>query len=189
MFPAPVSIRHLFNMTRLLALSLLLTGQLATAAGAAETDAVRAPEFTHSDARDWLNSQPLTLADLRGKVVLLDVWTFGCWNCYRSFPWLKAVEKQFAAADFTILGVHSPEFDHERDRAAVEAKVREFELQHPVMLDNDFSYWKALDNRYWPAFYLIDKQGQIRARFVGETHAGDRNALAMEAVITDLLAE
>ncbi|MGF1644213.1 MAG: redoxin family protein [Thiotrichales bacterium] len=148
-----------------------------------------APEFTHTDPSDWFNGPPLKLTDLRGKVVLLDVWTFGCWNCYRSFPWLKALESRYAGQGLAVVGVHTPEFDHERERDAVAAKIREFGLKHPVMLDNDSSYWRALNNRYWPAFYLIDKHGNLRARFVGETHEGDRNARAIEAAVEGLLGE
>ena len=148
-----------------------------------------APEFTHSSERDWINTQPLKLADLRGRVVLLDFWTFGCWNCYRSFPWLKQLEAQFEGKDFLVVGVHSPEFDHEKDRKKVSAKVAEFMLSHPVMVDNDFSYWKAMKNRYWPTFYLIDKTGRVRASFIGETHTGDSNAKAIEEKIIELLKE
>ena len=148
-----------------------------------------APEFTHTSERDWINTQPLKLADLRGKVVLVDFWTFGCWNCYRSFPWLKQLEARFEEADFLVIGVHSPEFDHEKDRKKVSAKVTEFELSHPVMVDNDFSYWKAMNNRYWPTFYLIDKRGRVRASFIGETHTGDSNAQAIEGRIIELLKE
>lgn len=148
-----------------------------------------APEFTHKDPDAWINSEPLTLSQLRGQVVLVDFWTFDCWNCYRSFPWLNSVEERFKEEDFRIIGVHSPEFDHERQRHRVEAKVREFELQHPVMMDNDFSYWRAMENRYWPAFYLIDQSGIVRDAFVGETHSGDPRAKAIEASIEALLME
>lgn len=148
-----------------------------------------APEFTHTDAAAWINSAPLSIADLRGQVVLLDVWTFDCWNCYRSFPWLKSVEERFGSRGFTVVGVHTPEFSHERERANVERKVAEFALPHPVMLDNDFSYWKAIDNRYWPSFYLIDKRGRLRGRFIGETHAGTARANQVEQAIETLLAE
>ncbi|MEW5788060.1 MAG: redoxin family protein [Pseudomonadota bacterium] len=148
-----------------------------------------APEFTQTAPAGWINSAPLTLASLRGRVVLLDVWTFACWNCYRSFPWLNDLEARLRDRGLQVVGIHSPEFDHERDPAAVRAKVREFGLDHPVMLDNDFRYWKALGNRYWPAYYLIDKQGRIRAHFVGETHRGDARAREIEARIVALLAE
>ena len=149
----------------------------------------RMPEFTHPMQSAWLNSGPLTRDDLKGKVVLLDFWTFGCWNCYRSFPWMNDLEKRFADRKLQVIGVHTPEFDHERDADRVREKMREFELHHPVMIDNDSSYWRAMRNRYWPAFYVIDKKARIRGVFVGETHKGDRRARAIEKLITELLAE
>lgn len=148
-----------------------------------------APEFTRSDAPGWINSTPLTLADLRGKVVLLDVWTFGCWNCTRSIPWLKTLEQRLSPRGLKIIGIHSPEFDHEKNTEAVKSKVREFGLGFPVMLDEDFRYWRALGNRYWPSFYLVDKAGRIRAAMYGETHPGTSQARAMEDWIERLLAE
>ncbi len=147
------------------------------------------PEFTAKDQRDWINSKPLRRADLRGKVVLLDIWTFECWNCYRSFPWLNTLEKRLGPRGLLVVGIHSPEYDRERERSAVAAKAREFDLRHPIMIDNDFRYWKALGNHVWPAFYLVDKQGRIRDRFVGETHAGEAQADTIENAIVDLLAE
>ena len=148
-----------------------------------------APEFTHRQADEWINSPPLTLAELRGKVVMLDIWTFDCWNCYRSFPWLKSVEETYRSRGLQVIGVHTPEFEHERVRADIERKVAEFGLPHPVMIDNDFSYWKALGNRYWPTYYLVDKHGRMRARFIGETHSGTSRAKRIEAAIAGLLAE
>ena len=147
------------------------------------------PAFTHTNQEAWINSAPLTLEQLRGKVVLLDFWAYGCWNCYRSFPWLTQMETNYHDQGFTVIGVHTPEFDSEKERANVEAKVEEFGLPHPVMMDNDYSYWRAIGNRYWPTFYLVDKQGQLRAQFIGETHAGDRQAKAIEAAVKQLLAE
>jgi len=147
------------------------------------------PAFSARAPSAWINSPPLELAALRGKVLLIDVWTFDCWNCYRSFPWLRGLEAELADEDFQVIGVHSPEFDHEQDAARVAAKVREFGLRHPVMLDNDFAYWRALGNRYWPSFYLVDKAGQIRFQHVGETHAGDARARRIEAQIRQLLDE
>lgn len=147
------------------------------------------PAFTATAADDWLNSAPLRVEDLRGKVVLVDVWTFDCWNCYRSFPWLNALEGRLKDSAFQVIGIHSPEFAHERDRVRVEAKIAEFSLHHPVMLDNDFAYWRALGNRYWPAYYLVDKRGDIRSLYVGETHEGDARARAIEEQIHALLAE
>ena len=147
------------------------------------------PAFTHNAPVDWLNSEPISVESLRGKVVLIDFWTFECWNCYRSFPWLKELEAKLSDEDFIVIGVHTPEFARERNRGTVAEKTREFGLRHPVMIDNDFSYWKAMNNRYWPAFYLVDKQGRIRHRFVGETHRGDRQATRIEQRIRELLGE
>lgn len=162
------------------------------AAMAPEGDAATAeaaPQLTQRSANAWLNSAPLTIESFRGRVLLIDVWTFDCWNCYRSIPWLADLEKRLAPRGLSVLGIHSPEFEHERERERVLAKVREFGIKHPVMLDNDFAYWRALDNQYWPAFYVIDKKGVIRGRFVGETHVGDRRAAEIERLIGTLIAE
>ncbi len=168
-----------------LTLSLVLLGNGAARA----TDRGPLPEFTATATHDWLNSAPRRVADLRGQVVLVDVWTFGCWNCYRSFPWLNGLEARLADQAFRVVGIHSPEFAHERERLQVAAKVAAFGLHHPVMLDNDFAYWRALGNRYWPTFYIVDKRGQIRFVHVGETHAGDARAMAIEEQVRMLLAE
>jgi thiol-disulfide isomerase/thioredoxin len=141
------------------------------------------------DPADWLNSSPLTLDALHGKVVLVDFWAFECWNCYRSFPWLKAMEARLEPSGLQIIGAHAPEFDREKVRSNVEAKVHEFGLMHPVMIDNDYSYWHAMGNRFWPAYYIIDKQGRVRAIFVGETHEGEAQAVEIETFIRKLLAE
>jgi len=146
-----------------------------------------APAFTHRAPGDWLNSRPLTWKDLRGKVVLVDFWAFECWNCYRSFPWLRDLEARLEPKGLQVIGVHTPEFEREKVKANVEAKVREFKLRNPVMLDNDYSYWNAMGNRFWPAWYIIDKQGRIRAVFYGETHSGDRQARRIEQIIRNLL--
>ncbi len=147
------------------------------------------PEFSNRASAEWINSAPLSVEGLRGKVLLVDVWTFECWNCYRSFPWLNSLEASFAQADFQVIGIHSPEFDRERKIKAVRAKAAEFKLKHPIMVDNDMRYWRALDNHYWPAYFLVDRQGRIRYRFVGETHAGSKQATAIESAIRKLLAE
>ncbi len=148
-----------------------------------------APEFTQTEADRWINSRPLKLADLRGKVVLIDFWTFDCWNCYRSFPWLKDLARRWGPRGLQVVGIHSPEFGYERDPASVRRKVARFGLKYPVMLDNDFRYWRAMGNRYWPAYYLIDKQGRVRGSYDGETHQGDPQAKRIEQAIRELLAE
>lgn len=145
------------------------------------------PEFTQTNENAWINSKPLTTNELLGKVVLLDIWTYGCWNCYRSFPWLIDLEEKFSEQDFQIIGIHTPEFDHEKKRENVVEKIKKFNLHHPVMMDNDFAYWHLLNNQYWPAYYIIDKQGKIRGVFVGETHEGDSRAILIENLITKLL--
>lgn len=172
----------------LAAASLVLTNSFA--AFPKKTDPpLRAPEFTQMDSSAWFNSEPLSIKDLRGKVVLLDIWTYGCWNCYRSFPWLRGVEEKFVDQDFQVIGIHTPEFDREKEKDSVEKKIAEFMLHHPVMIDNDFAYWRALNNRFWPTYYLIDKKGKIRNVFIGETHAGDSRAVRIESAITALLEE
>jgi thiol-disulfide isomerase/thioredoxin len=148
-----------------------------------------APAFTHTRPEDWLNSAPLELAKLRGNVVLLDVWTTDCWNCYRSFPWLHEIEHRYAVHGVRIVGVLSPEFEREKDPVRIRARLAEYGVEQPVMLDNDYSYWNALGNRFWPAFYLIDKQGHIRVRLVGEQHAGDPSARKFEDQLKALSAE
>ena len=166
---------------RLLLVAVGLAGLAGPAAALdAPGKAAPAPAFTHVAAAEWLNGPPQTLAALRGQVVLLDVWTFACYNCYRSFPWLNTLERRYAPQGLRVIGVHTPEFDHERVRANIAAKLAEYGLRHPVMIDNDFSYWNALGNRYWPAWYLLDRQGRVRARYAGETHAGDTQALRKE---------
>jgi thiol-disulfide isomerase/thioredoxin len=177
------------HFARPLGTILVLAATTLPVPAASPEDAPAAPEFTHATGLEWINSPPLTLADLRGSVVLIDFWTFDCWNCYRSFPWLRAVEERYGGRGLKVIGVHSPEFAHEKVRANVEAKVKEFDLSHPVMLDNDFSYWKALHNRYWPSYFLIDKQGRVRGVYSGETHEGDDRAREIERAIEALLAE
>lgn len=148
-----------------------------------------APELTTKEAHYWINSEPLTWEQLKGQVVLVDFWTFECWNCYRSFPWLNDLEERYVGKGLTVLGVHTPEFFHEHDVDAVRAKVKEFGLKHPVMMDNEYAFWTGMNNRFWPSYYLIDKQGRVRALFVGETHIGDARAQAVEQMIDLLLAE
>jgi len=172
---------------RSLSALVLASALMLTACGASAQPAV-APEFTQQKAQAWINSAPLTLASLRGSVVLIDFWTFECWNCYRSFPWLNQVEAKFRERGLKVVGVHTPEFEREKVIARIRDKVRDFGITYPVMVDSDHAYWNAMQNRYWPAFYLIDREGRVRELYVGETHAGDRQAKAVEAAIEALLA-
>ncbi len=129
------------------------------------------------------------MADLRGNVVLIDFWTYGCWNCYRSFPWLNDLEARLKDEKFRVIGIHTLEFEREKVRENVARKIDEFKLQHPSMMDNDFAFWKKMQNRYWPTYYLIDKRGFVRHVFTGETHAGTAKAIDIEMSIQQLLAE
>jgi thiol-disulfide isomerase/thioredoxin len=144
----------------------------------------RAPELVGVDP--WFNTpdgEPLKLAALRDRVVLLEFWTFACVNCQRTLPFLRRMHRQYQP-DFTVVGVHSPEFAVERSVQNVERAMREHGLEYPVGLDNDFVAWNAYGNRYWPTMYLIDRSGQIRYTQIGEGNYG-----RTEAAIRALLGE
>ena len=164
----------------------------ATASGAAVAGTVAdgtaplAPELPRLDATHWLNSPPLTLAALRGRPVLIEFWTFGCSNCRNTLPWLERVHARYASRGLTIIAVHTPEFDQEREPDAVARAVARLGIRYPVLIDNGYAYWRALGNQYWPAFYLIDAEGRIVDTRIGELHAGERRADAFEAGIARL---
>lgn len=141
-----------------------------------------APEF-RGIAR-WLNSEPLTVADLRGSVVLVDFWTFSCVNCVRTFPFLRALYARYRSAGLRIVGVHSPEFAFEREVANVEGAIRRHGLRYPVAMDNEMETWRAYRNNYWPHVYLIDASGRIRFDHIGEGGEGE-----IEEHVRALLAE
>jgi thiol-disulfide isomerase/thioredoxin len=150
--------------------------------------APKAPEFTHSSQAEWLNSSPLRLSQLRGKVVLVEFWAFECVNCRRTVPWLHAIQQRYADKGFVIVSVHTPELPQERSLANVRKAVAEQRITNPVMVDGDYSYWNALKNQYWPAFYVIDKRGRIAARAIGEMHVGQARAAELERAIEQELA-
>jgi len=141
-----------------------------------------APEFTGLD--HWLGSPPLTLAGLRGKVVLVDFWTYSCINCIRTLPYLEGWYQKYAAAGLVIIGIHTPEFAFEHDTANVQAAITRFGLTYPVAQDNEYATWSAYNNEYWPADYLIDANGHLRA-----TQFGEGNYTQTEGDIRALLAE
>jgi thiol-disulfide isomerase/thioredoxin len=150
--------------------------------------APKAPEFTHSSQAEWLNSAPLRLGQLRGKVVLIEFWAFECVNCRRTQPWLHAIQQRYADKEFVIVSVHTPELPEERSIANVRTAIAEQRITNPVMVDGDSSYWNAMKNQYWPAFYVIDKRGRIAARAIGEMHAGEARAKELEQAIEQQLA-
>ncbi len=132
----------------------------------------------------WLNSPPKTMTGLRGKVVLVEFWTFECWNCHNVEPYIKQWHARYAQQGLQVISVHTPEFDRERDADNVRAYVKRAGIQYPVVLDNDFANWNRYQNRFWPTIYLIDKRGMVRHVKIGE---GDY--AATERRIGALLAE
>ncbi len=146
------------------------------------------PEFTHHGQADWVNSAPLSAAELRGKVVLIEFWAFDCINCLHSAPFVESMAAKHAPAGLVVIGVHTPELPEEKAPANVRDAVKRLAIKYPVMIDGDYSFWKAMDNRYWPAFYVIGADGRIRAQDIGEMHIGDSAALRLESTITQLLA-
>jgi thiol-disulfide isomerase/thioredoxin len=135
-------------------------------------------------ATAWINSQPLTTADLRGKVVLIEFWTYTCINWRRQLPYVRAWADKYRDKGLVVVGVHSPEFEFEKNLDNVRQATKEIRVQYPVAIDSDYSVWRAFNNEYWPALYFVDKQGRIRHHQFGE---GDYEQ--SEKVIKQLLAE
>ena len=154
----------------------------ASTGGLGLADLGPAPEFT--GIAQWLNSRPLNLAQLKGKVVLVDFWTYSCINCLRTLPNTKAWYQQYGPDNFVLIGVHTPEFAFEKETANVQKALKQFNITYPVAQDNDYQTWNAYKNEYWPAQYLIDAKGHIRKADFGE---GEYDK--MDAAIRQLLAE
>ena len=140
-----------------------------------------APEFTGIER--WLNSEPLIMDQLRGRVVLVDFWTYACINCIRTLPHVNRWAELYTPQGLTVVGVHTPEFPFERTTSNVEVAMRRHGVKHPVAQDNRYGTWKAYSNQYWPAAYLIDAQGRSRYK-----HFGEGEYERTEAVIRALLA-
>ena len=132
----------------------------------------------------WLNSPPLTAEGLRGKVVLIDFWTYSCINCLRAVPYVRAWAEKYKDQGLVVIGVHTPEFAFEKNLDNVRSAIRDLRIDYPVAVDNDFAIWRAFDNHYWPAHYFIDAQGRVRHH-----HYGEGEYAASEQVIRQLLAE
>jgi cytochrome c biogenesis protein CcdA/thiol-disulfide isomerase/thioredoxin len=145
----------------------------------------QAPEFT--DTEDWFNTpgdKPLSLKGLRGRVVLVDFWTYSCINCIRTLPYLEAWDKRYRKDGLTIVGVHTPEFPFEREASNVEEAIKTEGIKYPVVQDNEEGTWNAYGNQYWPAEYFIDAKGNVRYVHFGEGEYGEK-----EQVIRELLEE
>lgn len=147
-----------------------------------------APEL--AGISQWINSRPLMLKKLRGKVVVLHFWTFGCTNCQRNLPYYNRWRTDFSKDGLQIIGVHTPETAEEAVASNVAARVKDLGIKYPIAVDQDRATWKAYNNRYWPSIYLIDKQGHIRFHWDGELEYQDaRGDKTIREKIKELLAE
>ena len=145
-----------------------------------------APEFT--GVTDWVNSKPLKLADQTGKVVVVHFWTNGCINCIHNYPHYRAWQDKYKDnKNLLIIGIHTPEFDAEKDVDRIKDRMAKNKLTFAVAVDNDKANWKAWGNQYWPCIYLVDKTGSIRYHWEGEL--GDDGYKRVTAQIDELLAE
>ncbi|MFJ6321222.1 MULTISPECIES: cytochrome c biogenesis protein DipZ [unclassified Rhizobium] len=155
-----------------------------TAKPAAEQLPVEGHVPSLDGAVQWLNSEPLTAAGLKGKVVLVDFWTYSCINCLRAIPYVEAWAQKYKDQGLVVIGVHAPEFAFEKNVDNVKKAIGDLGITYPVAIDNNYAIWRAFDNEYWPAHYFIDAQGQVRHHHFGE---GDYDQ--SERVIQQLLAE
>ncbi len=146
-----------------------------------------APELT--GLQKWFNSDPLTLAELQGKVVLVDFWTYSCINCIRTLPYVTKWYDTYKDQGFVVLGIHTPEFAFERVASNVETATKRYSINYPVAQDNNYTTWRAFQNQFWPAHYLIDKNGDIVYTHFGEgqyeqTEKAIRTLLGLEGEFT-----
>lgn len=152
---------------------------------------VPVPELQGAEAKEaWVNSEPLSLAKLRGRPVVVHFWTFGCVNCIHNYEWYKAWQRDFAPRGVALIGIHTPETPGERDPAKVRQKAADNSLSFPILIDNQRRNWEAWGNNVWPSVYLVDRRGRVRYWWYGELKWGGRDGEAlMRARIEDLLRE
>src|SRR6185369_16296143 len=162
-------------------LSKLLLSSFGRSAEYKSAESANAPELATGD---WINSEPLKLGELRGRVVLIEFWTFGCYNCRNTLPSVKGWDDRYREKGLTVIGVHSPEFDEERNIENLRRAVSSLGIRYPIVTDNDYKTWTAYKVEAWPTVFLLDKQGRIRWMRVGE---GDYDKA--ERLIQTLLAE
>jgi len=141
-----------------------------------------APEFR--DIKGWVNSEPISLMSLKGKVVFLDFWTYGCPNCVRTLPYVEELHERYARHDLVVIGVHTPEFPREKNPERVANAVQKAGLQYPIALDSDNSTWKLYGNHYWPRQTLVSADGIVRYEHVGEGDYGE-----IDRKVKELLSE
>lgn len=159
------NISNSFNTTPFPALLLLGILLGTSPSDLAAKTGIPAPEITNET---WLNAEPQRLADLRGHVVLVEFWTFGCYNCRNIEPSVREWHAKYAKQGLAVIAVHSPEFSYERSTDKVREYIKEHQLPYAVPIDNDFITWRQFKNRYWPTLYLIDKHGLIQYVKIGE---------------------
>ena len=162
-------------------LSKLLLSSFGRSAEYKSAESANAPELATGD---WINSEPLKLNNLRGRVVLIEFWTFGCYNCRNTLPYVKSWDDRFREKGLTVIGVHSPEFDEERNVDHLRREVASLGIRYPVVTDNDYETWKAYKVEAWPTLFLLDRKGRIRWM-----HVGEGNYDETERLIQKLLAE
>lgn len=165
-----------------LSAQLIPAGERQAASGILNVAQYDAPELTGIST--WINSRPQTIAGLKGKVVLVDFWTYSCINCIRTQPYLKQWYERYHAKGLEIIGVHAPEFSFEKNPDNVRQAVKDAGLPYPIAMDNDLKTWAAYDNHYWPATYLIDREGKVR-----RVHSGEGKYSEQEQAIRQLLAQ
>ncbi len=142
------------------------TGQASEALAVQPPTGKHLPEF--QGISQWLNSAPLSIADLKGSVVLVQFWTFACINCQRTLPYITKWHQQYKSQGLKVIGIHTPEFAFERDANNIKKALKQHKITYPVPVDNEYKTWNAYDNQYWPHLFLADRQGLLRYDHVGE---------------------
>ena len=140
-------------------------------------------------SKTWINSAPIRPADVRGRVVLVEFWTFGCGNCQATVPAMRRLWKDYRNNGLLVIGVHTPETDSERELEHVRGAIERQKISFPVALDNDYRIWKSFGNRYWPTIYLIDAHGALRFAHIGELREGTSEWRDLTRRIEALVAE
>src|SRR6266487_821013 len=135
-------------------------------------------------ATRWLNSPPLTAPDLRGRVVLVDFWTYTCVNWLRTLPYLRAWSEKYKNQRLVVIGVHTPEFPFEKNIDNVRRAAEEMRVNYPIAIDSDYAIWRAFNNQYWPALYFVDAYGRIRHHEFGEGRY-DQSEMIIQALLRD----
>jgi peroxiredoxin len=175
-----------------LGLSLWITASLASACRAQylkkPDETPQAPEFR--GVTQWVNSEPLSMSGLRGKVVVVHFWTNGCFNCRNNYPHYRAWQERYAGKDVVQVGIHTPETPGERDVDRIKAQAAKYRLKFAIAVDNDLANWNAWDNRCWPTVYVVDRRGRVRYGWEGElSYKGAPGEETVRKVIDALLLE